>query len=64
MTKKETLRQDIQRTSYLWYVVVLQGDVEVGPLLFSGLLCTIAHLACQHRRTGARKLQCAGNGGF
>lgn len=38
--------------SYLWYIVVLQGNVEVGALLFSGLLCTIAHLVGQHRRTG------------
>lgn len=39
--------------SYLWYIVVLQGNVEVRALLFSGLLCAIAHLAGQHRRTGA-----------
>lgn len=37
------------RTSHLWNIVVLQGNIEVGALLFPGLLRTIAHLAGQHR---------------
>lgn len=35
---------------YLGYVVVLQGNVEVGALLFSGLLCAVVHLAVSEKQ--------------